>query len=267
MGLGLWGGRSASRRTRGRSGWRIRWDLSQRRKGEENYDNERFHGVQIECYHAVEVQPLRLDVSLWSADLANLEAEIRRLEPYADSFHFDAADGHFVPALLFFPDLLARLRELTAKEFHVHLMATRPLDLVAAFVDAGADRVTLPLEVGKRARHALETLAERGRRAGISLDLETPVEAVRECLPLIDTLLVMGTEVGVKGKGVDPRVYERLTAAKRLAGERVCVAADGGIRRETVARLREAGADAIVPGSLVCQAEDLPGTVAWLKSL
>jgi ribulose-phosphate 3-epimerase len=54
---------------------------------------------------------------------------------------------------------------------------------------------------------------------------------------------------------------------KRLVGERVCVAADGGIRRETVARLREAGADAIVAGSLVCRAEDLAGTVAWLKSL
>jgi len=213
------------------------------------------------------VQPLRLDVSLWSADLANLEAEIRRLEPYADSFHFDAADGHFVPALLFFPDLLARLRELTSTEFHVHLMATRPLDLLPAFLDAGADRVTVPLETGKRARHVLEALAERGRKAGISLALQTPVEVVRDLLPLIDTLVIMGTEVGVKGLDADPRVYERLTAAKRLAGERVCVAADGGIRRETVARLRAAGADAIVPGSLVCRAQDLPATVAWLKSL
>ena len=107
--------------------------------------------VQIECYHAVEVQPLRLDVSLWSADLANLEAEIRRLEPFADSFHFDAADGHFVPTLLFFPDLVARLRGLTTTEFHLHLMATRPLDLLGAFLDAGVDRVTVPLEIGKRA--------------------------------------------------------------------------------------------------------------------
>jgi ribulose-phosphate 3-epimerase len=77
----------------------------------------------------------------------------------------------------------------------------------------------------------------------------------------------MGTEVGVKGQAADPRLSDRLTEMKRLAGERSGVTADGGIRRETVARLREAGADAIVPGSLVCQAEDLPATVAWLKSL
>jgi ribulose-phosphate 3-epimerase len=208
-----------------------------------------------------------LDISLWSADLANLEAEIRRLEPFADSFHFDAADGHFVPTLLFFPDLLARLRGLTTTEFHLHLMATRPLDLLGAFLDAGVDRVTVPLEIGKRARHVLEALAARGRKAGLSLALDTPVAAIRNLLPLLDTVVLMGTEVGVKGQAADPRLSDRLTEMKRLAGERSGVTADGGIRRETVARLREAGADAIVPGSLVCQAEDLPATVAWLKSL
>jgi ribulose-phosphate 3-epimerase len=129
------------------------------------------------------------------------------------------------------------------------------------------DRVTVPLETGKRAKHVLEALAARGRKAGLSLALDTPVAAIRDLLPLLDTVVVMGTEVGVKGQAADPRIYERLSAVKRLAGERVCVTADGGIRRETVAQLRAAGADAIVPGSLVCQAEDLPATVAWLKSL
>jgi ribulose-phosphate 3-epimerase len=208
-----------------------------------------------------------LDISLWSADLANLEAEIRRLEPFADSFHFDAADGHFVPTLLFFPDLLARLRGLTTTEFHLHLMATRPLDLLGAFLDAGVDRVTVPLEIGKRARHVLEALAARGRKAGLSLALDTPVAAIRDLLPLLDTVVLMGTEVGVKGQAADPRLYDRLTEMKRLAGERIGVTADGRIRRETVARLRGADADAIVPDALVCQAEDLPATVAWLKSL
>jgi len=213
------------------------------------------------------VQPLRLDVSLWSADLAQLGAEIRRLEPFADSFHFDAADGHFVPNLLFFPDLVARLRELTGTEFHLHLMATRPLDLLSAFLDAGVDRVTVPLECGKRARQVLEALAGRGRKAGLSIALDTPVAALGDVLPLLDTVVVMGTEAGVKGQGADPRVYDRIAEVKRLAGERICVTADGGIRRETVAGLRQAGADAIVPGSLVCQAEDLAATVEWLKSL
>lgn len=210
---------------------------------------------------------LLLDVSLWSADLANLEKEIQRLEPFSDSFHFDAADGHFVPVLLFFPDLLARLRELTRAEFHVHLMATRPMDLLGAFLDAGADRITLPFEVGKRVQPALEFVKQRGKKTGVSIALDTPVEAIRGWLPLLDTVVVMGTETGVKGLGADPRVFDRLTAVKRMAGGRVCVTADGGIREETVPLLRAAGADAIVPGSLVCKAEDLAKTAGWLKSL
>jgi ribulose-phosphate 3-epimerase len=213
------------------------------------------------------MHPLLLDVSLWSADLANLESEIRRLEPFSDSFHFDAADGHFVPALLFFPDLLARLRTLTRVEFHVHLMATRPMDLLDAFIAAGADRITLPFEVGKRAHAALESLKERGKKTGLSIALDTPVEAIRHWLPLVDTVVVMGTRVGVKGLGINPQVFDRLTEVKRMAGDRVCVTADGGIREETIALLRAAGADAIVPGSLVCKSADLAGTAAWLKSL
>jgi ribulose-phosphate 3-epimerase len=210
---------------------------------------------------------LLLDVSLWSADLANLESEIHRLEPFSDSFHFDAADGHFVPVLLFFPDLLARLRELTRVEFHVHLMATRPMDLLRAFLEAGVDRITLPFEAGKRVQPALEFVKAQGKKAGLSIALDTPVNAIRDWLPLLDTVVVMGTEVGAKGLDADVRVFDRLTAVQRLAGERVCVTADGGIREETVPLLRAAGADAIVPGSLVCKAPDLVQRVHWLKSL
>ena len=213
------------------------------------------------------IDQLLLDVSLWSADLANLEGEIHRLEPFSDSFHFDASDSHFVPVLLFFPDLLARLRGLTRVEFHVHLMATRPMDLLDAFIDAGADRITMPFEVGKRAHAALEYVKQRGKKAGLSISLDTPVDAIRDWLPLVDTVVVMGTRIGVKGLGMDPRVFDRLTALKRIAGDRICVTADGGIRKETVPLLRAAGADAIVPGSLVCKAEDVAATVKWLKSL
>lgn len=209
---------------------------------------------------------LLLDVSLWSADLANLESEVRRLEPFADSFHFDAADGHFVPSLLFFPDLIARLRGLTRRPFHLHLMATRPMDLLDAFLDAGVDRVTVPVETGKRVRQVIDRVNERGKKAGLSLDLETPVMDVKDYLPRIDTVLIMGTPMGVKGLGLDPRACNRIEAVKRLGG-RVKVFADGGIREETAPLLRAAGADGIVPGSLVCNAPDIAARVQWLKSL
>ncbi len=214
------------------------------------------------------LKPLWLDISLWSADLANLEKEVRRLEPFADSFHLDAADGHYVPTLLFFPDLVARLREVTKVPFHLHLLATRPLDLLDAFLEAGVDRVTVPLEVGKRVWQVVERVRERGKAAGISLELETPGTMVRPFREKVDTVVLMGTAMGVKGCGLDERAYERMSEVKALLeGTEVRVVADGGIRENTVPLLRAAGADGIVPGSLICGSADAAATWRWLKNL
>jgi hypothetical protein len=82
---------------------------------------------------------LLADVSLWSAHLAKLEEEIRRVDSYADLYHIDVSDGHFTQNLLFFPELIAAVRPLTSKILHVHLMVEKPLDHVDAFIEAGAD--------------------------------------------------------------------------------------------------------------------------------
>lgn len=213
-------------------------------------------------------EKLWLDVSLWSADLANLQQEIARLEPFADSFHLDACDGHYAPSLLFFPDMVARLRELTQVSFHLHLMATRPMDLLDSFLDAGVDRVTVPIEIGKRVWQVLERLNSRGIAAGISLELDTPLELVRPFKTKVDTVVLMGTAMGVKGCGLDERACDRVTAMKSLIDETpIRLVADGGIRQETAPLLRASGADGVVPGSLMCKAADLASTAQWLKSL
>jgi ribulose-phosphate 3-epimerase len=213
-------------------------------------------------------EPLWLDVSLWSADLANLERDIKRLEPFADSFHLDACDGHYAPVLLFFPDMVARLRELTAVPLHLHLMATRPMDLLKAFLDAGVDRVTVPLEMGKRVWQVVDHVTGAGKAAGISLELDTPVEMARAFRNKVDTIVLMGTQMGVKGCGLDERACDRISTMRALLdGWPGRVVADGGIRDNTVPLLRAAGADGIVPGSLLCGAEDLQATVAGLKAL
>jgi ribulose-phosphate 3-epimerase len=209
---------------------------------------------------------LLLDISVWSADLANLESDLRRLAPAADSFHFDACDGHFVPSLLFFPDLIARLRTLTPIEFHLHLMATRPLDLLPAFLDAGVDRVTLPIETGKRVSQALDYVLERGKKAGLSIDLDTDPMQIKDHARRISRVLSMGTPMGVKGCDLDPRACARITELRCLYPT-LQVFADGGIREHTVPLLRQAGVHGIVPGSLVCAAENLEDRVSWIRAL
>jgi ribulose-phosphate 3-epimerase len=216
---------------------------------------------------------LLTDVSLWSADLANLAAEIERIEPFADSFHFDVCDAHFAPSLLFFPDLVRALRPLTKRPFHVHLMIERPTSLIEDFVASGADMVTIHAEVGTgEADAAIQAIIGMGRSAGLALRLETPVAACEPYLGRIDSLLLLGTALGVKGQELAPEACGRLASAMSLLGvgerrDRIRLIADGGIRPHTVPMLRSAGADVVVPGSLVFQSPNLVETFSWLHGL
>jgi ribulose-phosphate 3-epimerase len=214
---------------------------------------------------------LLADVSLWSADLANLATAIERVEPFADSFHLDVSDAHFAPSLLFFPDLVRALRPLTARPFHIHLMVERPTTLIEEFVASGADVITVHAEVGEsEAAAAIEAIHRAGRSAGLALRLDTPVAECRAYLDSIDALLLLGTALGVKGQDLAPEACGRLESAASMLGERrarVRLIADGGIRADTVPILRRAGADVIVPGSLVFQSQDMVETFSWLRTL
>lgn len=214
---------------------------------------------------------LLADVSLWSADLANLGAEIGRVDPLADSYHIDVCDAHFAPGLLFFPDLIRSLRPFTSKPFHIHLMVERPTALIPDFLAGGANWITVHVEVGpSEADAAIEAIVRGGAAAGLALCLETPVEEAKPYLDRIDSLLLLGTALGVKGCDLAPGACSRLEQAVELRTGRskpVRLVADGGIRRHTVPGLRRAGADVIVPGSLVFQSQDLAGTFQWLHAL
>ena len=213
---------------------------------------------------------LLADASLWSADLGALAHEVRRMEPYADLFHIDVADGNFVPALLFFPDLVAAIRTCTAKPFHVHLMVDRPDTLIEEFVQAGADLVTLHLENRRHLESGLERIAAAGAQAGIAVQLDTDVSELVQYLDKVQIVVLMGTLLGIKGASLDERVLEKIETVKRNiaeqeANERIKVSADGGIRVETVPQLRRAGADIITPGSLLFKSQDLQQTTAWIR--
>ncbi|WP_343416903.1 ribulose-phosphate 3-epimerase [Candidatus Flexifilum breve] len=214
---------------------------------------------------------LLADYSLWSADLANLANDVRRTEPFADVYHLDVADGQFVPSLLFFPDLVSALRPLTPKPFHVHLMTLNPARLIDDFAEAGADVITVHLE-NPELPAALEQIRARGLSAGIAIQLETPVEAVLPYLDQIEVIVMMGTKLGIKGVGLADEACPRITALSRLLTARglrdkIKISADGGIREQTVPRLRAAGADMITPGSLAFKSPNLFETTLWLHAL
>lgn len=216
---------------------------------------------------------LLAEFSTWSADLVNLARDIERIEPYVDLHHIDVADGHFAPSLLYFPDQVARIRGLTQKPLHVHLMVDGSivLEQIRQFAAAGADLITVHAENGPVVADALALIHELGREAGIVLRVETPVEALAPWLDKVAFVTLLGTAIGVKGQGLSDEACPRLIAVRRMlkaAGrEQVVLAADGGIREQTVPRLRAAGAETVVLGSLAFGDPDLNARIAWLHAL
>jgi ribulose-phosphate 3-epimerase len=214
---------------------------------------------------------LLAEVSVWSADLLNLAADLARLTDHADMLHIDVADGHFAPAFLFFPDQVAAIRKASAIPIHVHLMCADSILLhqVAQFAEAGADVISVHAE-NANAAEAIAAIRARGLAAGLVLKVETTVAAATQHLAHIDVLTLLGTAIGVKGQSLDPTACDRLHQARGLiagVGHRIILAADGGIREHTVPDLRGAGADAVVMGSLAFAAPDLAARMAWAKAL
>jgi ribulose-phosphate 3-epimerase len=214
------------------------------------------------------------EYSLWSADLARFEDDLRRTEPFADIYHIDVADGHFAPSLLFFPDLVARLRRLTERPFHVHLMVADDvlLSQIDQFAEAGADLISVHGENAAVLPEALARIQGHGKQAGIVLRIETPVQTLAPWLGEVAFVTLLGTAIGVKGQSLSGEACPRLIEAGRLIqaagrGEAVILAADGGIRENTVPRLRVAGAQTVVLGSLAFGAPDLASRTDWLHSL
>lgn len=214
---------------------------------------------------------LLAEFSMWSADLIRLADDLQRITPHADILHVDVADGYFAPALLFFPDLVARMRDVTGLPIHVHLMVSDAvlLSQIDQFAEAGADLISLHVE-NANAAEALDRIAAHGVKAGMVLRVETPVANAAPWLERLDMLTLLGTAIGVKGQGLNPAAPSRLEEAARLisrAGRRIVLAADGGIRDTTVPLLRAGGAETVVMGSLAFGAPDLAERMRWLHAV
>jgi ribulose-phosphate 3-epimerase len=208
-------------------------------------------------------------VSLWSADLLDLGTTVDEIGGLADGLHVDVFDGHNARELLFGPDLVAALRRRTGALLDVHLNVEEPHFWIDRFSAAGADMITVQSGPCDDVADTLGYIRSRGVRPSLGLETHEPTGHAVSLFGAVDRVLLMGTPIGVRGADIDPHTPQRVSdlVAARDGGERPLVVVDGGIRTHTVRGLATAGADGVVPGSLVFGCPDPAAAVHDLHRL
>jgi ribulose-phosphate 3-epimerase len=208
--------------------------------------------------------------SILSADLARLADEVARCEAGgADWIHVDVMDGRFVPNLTFGAKVIETVRRLTSLPIDVHLMVVEPERYFDDFAAAGATGLTIHPEVSPHLHRQLTRIRELGCGAGAAINPSTPLSAVSEVLAELDLLLVMSVNPGFGGQEFIPASVDKVRRARAMldaAGSDAWLQVDGGISRETIADVWEAGANAFVAGHAIFAAADPAAEIEALRS-
>ncbi|HEX7284599.1 MAG TPA: ribulose-phosphate 3-epimerase [Candidatus Angelobacter sp.] len=198
---------------------------------------------------------IELAPSILSADFAHLAAAVQAVaEGGATVLHVDVMDGHFVPNITIGPPVVASLRKATNLPLDVHLMIENPDQFIPAFVDAGADWISVHQEACVHLHRTLELIQSHNVNAGVVINPATPVGTLEEVLDMVHHVLVMSVNPGFGGQKFIPSVLEkvrRLTTMRiaRRAGFRIEI--DGGIGPDTIADAVRAGVEILVAGNAV----------------
>ena len=215
---------------------------------------------------------IKISPSILSADFSKLGNEVISLEKAGAYYiHIDVMDGHFVPNLTIGPEVIKKLRPLTSKTFDVHLMISPVDNFIKDFATAGADIITFHPEATPNISNTINLIRRENKKVGISLKPKSEIKLIEGHLNEIDLVLIMSVEPGFGGQKFMPEVLEKMKTLKTIIDQRklnLDIEIDGGINFENSSVAKKAGANILVSGSTIFNANkgDLRKNIEFLRN-
>ena len=209
--------------------------------------------------------------SILAADFSNLSQQIRYVEMgAADWIHCDIMDGKFVPNITFGPLVVSAINKATRLPLDVHLMIENPDNYIEDFINAGADYLTIHQEEVKHLHRSVSLIKELGAKAGVAINPATPVSTVTEIAEFVDMILIMSVNPGFGGQQFIESSLNKISQLKMLREEKglnFIIEVDGGINKNNIKQISNAGCDVFVAGSSIFASDNITGAAVELKNL
>ena len=212
---------------------------------------------------------VKIAPSILSADFSKLGEDIERIDKGgADFIHIDVMDGSFVPNISFGLPVIKSIRNRSDKIFDVHLMIDNPANYIDAFVEAGADLITVHYEADRHIDRTINYIKSKGKMAAVALNPGTPVCVLKDIINSLDMVLIMSVNPGFGGQKFIPYSLEKIREVKEMSKDGnpdLLIQVDGGIGRDNVKFDIEAAANVIVAGSAVFNSRDISENIKALR--
>lgn len=204
--------------------------------------------------------------SILSADFANLEKEIKKIEPYVSWLHIDVMDGHFVPNISIGVPVVKSIRKITNLFLDTHLMIENPIKYIDAFSLAGADLVTFHYEAAKdKTIETIKKIKENNKKVGLSIKPKTKVEEIKDYINLVDLILIMTVEPGFGGQKFMDECAKKITEIKNYSkNDNLIIQVDGGINDKTAKICTNLGANCLVAGNYIYNSDNIEEAIKSL---